>query len=300
MKYLTKELKKTKNVVLHSHGYKADFHGLAAAKLSRIPVITTVHGYTTENSKVALYESVQKRLLPCFRQVICVTDYYKEFILRETGIKNGKVITIYNGIKLEAYKEARSDYYERHYLNQRERQPYYIGIVGRLSKEKGHDKLLDIMEALVSSGVEIRCYIVGDGELRGNLESMVNEKGLTASVVFTGHVQNPVELYMLFDLLFITSIKEGLPNVALEAIAIGIPVVSFDICGIKEIIREGVNGVLVKSFDIQEFAFKAKELLGDVNKRRFFADNAYEIVKEKFTFEKRMKKIIDIYESFLG
>ena len=134
--------------------------------------------------------------------------------------------------------------------------------VGRYSYQKGLERLIEAWSKADTGDWKLR--LVGDGEMRPYLEDQINELGLSGSVELTGVKKDMDAVYRGASLLLLTSRYEGLPMVLLEAQAHGIPAISFDCkCGPKDVITNGVDGVLVKEGDVDSFASELTSLLAD-------------------------------------
>jgi glycosyltransferase involved in cell wall biosynthesis len=125
-----------------------------------------------------------------------------------------------------------------------------IAAMGRLTTQKGFDMLIDVFAKLLSYHNDWNLVIMGEGVLKGELKSITRELNIERSVVFAGRVENPFSILSRCDLFVLSSRFEGFPNALLEAMACGLPVVSFDCpTGPNKIIQHGINGLLVPPED---------------------------------------------------
>jgi len=122
---------------------------------------------------------------------------------------------------------------------------------------------------------------------------------LNDKVVFTGHVDNMAAIYKRMDIMIICSHREGLPNVLLEAMLNNIPVVSIDVGGIPEVIEDGISGLLIKDRFPSSFSKPVIEFVSNKDKRNMFGEAARKRIISKFTFDNRMKNIIQHYKNIL-
>ena len=164
-----------------------------------------------------------------------------------------------------------------------------IGYVGRLAPEKCVEKLLDAFPYIITKLPTTRLILVGDGPLRQKIEEKIFEYSVENFVSITGWADK-VEMYLnRIILLVLPSFTEGLPNILLEAMACGTPVLATPVGAIPDIIKDGETGFLLKTNDPQHIADKIIELLNKPELLEKVSDNAYKYVRENFSYEKTLE-----------
>ncbi|MDB5013435.1 MAG: glycosyl transferase group 1 [Daejeonella sp.] len=123
-------------------------------------------------------------------------------------------------------------------------------VVARLTEQKGHDRLLDIFKELPE---DYQLSIAGDGRLKDKITGKINQLNLQNRVHLLGQVPNIVEVIAEHDLMVLPSFTEGFPNVVIEALSVGVPVVSFEVSGIASIIKNDFNGYIVPQNDLVKY-----------------------------------------------
>lgn len=158
-----------------------------------------------------------------------------------------------------------------------------IVAVGRMSHEKGHDLLIKACAKILPQYPGWCLDLVGDGPLRGQLEQMAQINGISSQVHFHGQLKNPFGVVKGADLFVLPSRVEGFPNVLLEAMALGVPAVSFDCAsGPSELITSQVSGLLVPPGDVEGLASAMRALLDDPERRATISAEAYR-VRERYS-----------------
>ena len=176
-----------------------------------------------------------------FDEVICVSKTVKQGIEKKYHVKNAKVI--YNPINREKILKISNEKVE----DIKRSNKLKLISVGRLSEQKGYDRLLRVFKKLKSDGLNIELLLVGDGDKYNELSKYILENKLTNDVVLLGFKDNPYKYVKISDLFVCSSISEGFSLVIGEAMAVGIPVISVDCPGPNEILDFGKYGYLVNN-----------------------------------------------------
>jgi glycosyltransferase involved in cell wall biosynthesis len=180
--------------------------------------------------------------------------------------------------------------------------PFELICVGRLAPVKGQGVLLESVAELVSNNRDVRLRLVGDGPDRAVLERKVREGGLEERVVFEGwRNQNEVlEIYRHADGFVLASFAEGVPVVLMEAMAMQVPCVATRITGIPELIRDGVEGLLVTPGNSVQLAEAIEKLMDDGNLRERLARAGRIRVMQEYTLDDNVRRLAEIFWKRLG
>ena len=169
--------------------------------------------------------------------------------------------------------------------------------IGRLVSAKGQAVLIGAIDRLVRAGRRVRLRLAGDGPDRGPLERLVAERGLGSMVVFEGAVNADVirGLYQRADAFALASFAEGVPVVLMEAMAMGVPVVSTAITGIPELIRPGLDGLLVPASDEAALADAIARLMDDRSLRDALGAAGRRRVIERYNLKPNVNRLADVF-----
>lgn len=204
----------------------------------------------------------------------------KDDMIANWGVNEEKIVVINN-----ALQPAYEDEAVRNRQNDKEN---YIMYAGRLEKQKGLEMLLQAFSMLNEKTIGLK--IIGSGSLKDDLERQCKDLGIEDRVSFIEHTREIMEYYKKARIVAITSYFEGFPNVLVEAIACGTPVVAYDLpSGPKEIIIEGVNGHLVPYLDVEQFS---KTL--DLTLQEYWNEETVKKTSLRYMRKEIMPKYIDV------
>lgn len=175
--------------------------------------------------------------------------------------------------------------------------PFEIVCVGRLAPVKAQHILVEAVDQLVRQERDVRLRLIGDGPDRASLERAVAARGLTGRVTFEGALnqERVLELYGRADAFALASFAEGVPVVLMEAMAMEIPCVATHVNGVPELIRDGVDGLLVNPSDARGLACALARLMDDEGLRRRLGESGRERVRERYDLEKNVGRLAEIF-----
>jgi glycosyltransferase involved in cell wall biosynthesis len=174
-----------------------------------------------------------------------------------------------------------------------------VGAVGRLSAEKGLDLLIRALDRLLQQGLDVGLIIAGEGEQFPALQALINEMGHADRIHLLGYRSDPRHLYEAMDVYALTSFREGLPNVLLEALAMEVPVVATRIAGIPRLIQSETNGLLVEPGDLEGLTQTLSRLLQHPGLRSRLRQAGRMTIEARYSFLRRIEAIGVIYDELL-
>jgi glycosyltransferase involved in cell wall biosynthesis len=283
--------------IWHGHDYKSNLLGLLLRRFHRMHLVTTVHGWVKHTSRTPLYYWIDRRCLPFYDRVICVSEDLKNEALK-CGVPENRCILIENAIDTIEYRRTLSVEGARSHLGFVVKRPL-IGAVGRLSEEKGFDLLIDAVSRLHQSGREIDLVIVGEGDARAALEAQIESQPFPERFHLLGFQSDLNLLYQAMDIFALSSRREGLPNALLEAMSYELPVVATSIAGIPRLINDGTTGLLVPPDDVDALHHALNTLVIQRDFSERLGVQARETIVNRYDFAVRMQKVRAVYDSLI-
>jgi glycosyltransferase involved in cell wall biosynthesis len=286
--------------IVHAHDYKTDFLALLLARYENVVPLATAHGWTGHLKRERfVYYPLDKLLLRAFPRVISVSGEIARTLTRG-GVRHERVLTILNGIDHRAFRRdpSRESAARRDLGFQQD--DFVIGAVGRLEPQKRFDILIDACARVRDRYPAVRLIIAGDGSLRSPLEKQVARLFPDGRCQLLGHRTDVDALHHGMDLLVQSSDYEGTPNVVLEAMAFGTPVVATSVGGTDEIVRDGVDGLLLPSGSPERLAASIEKAIADPDGRQARARAARLRVERELSFDARQNKLEAVYEELAG
>ena len=289
--------KREKVNVWHAHDYKTNALGLLLKRLWPMRLVTTVHGWVQHTRRTPLYYRIDQLCLPRYERVICVSDDLLESCL-SAGVPAKNCVLLENGIDTTEYTRRQTLAEAKASLGL-PAAGFVVGAVGRLSAEKGFDVLIRSLHALVSRGLDANLVIVGEGGERANLERLASELHLGDRVRLAGWQPDVKGYFEAMDVFALSSLREGLPNVLLEAMALEVPIVSTRVNGVPRLVQDGRNGFLVNAGDPDGLTNAVGALLTNAALRDVFRAAGRRTVETRYSFATRMHRLKRLYDELL-
>lgn len=283
--------------IIQTHGYKPNVIGFFVKTLVGTPWLAFAHGYTDDNRKIRAYNLLDQSILKRADRVVAVSNATKSFLMTK-GIHPDRISVIRNAIE-QTQVTTRKHKQEMRDLLGIQNETLVVGTVGRLNPEKGQIVFLEAFKKVLGQLPRVKAVIIGDGQDRRRLEDHARVNGMLESVIFTGHVNNVADYYQIMDLLVIPSYSEGLPNVLLEAMSFGIPVIATSVGGIPEIINDN-NGILVPPGSHHKLGVEMIALLKDSGRLNRLKIHARESILSSTGPRDRARRIVTLYHRLLN
>ncbi|WP_058485655.1 glycosyltransferase family 4 protein [Defluviitalea phaphyphila] len=299
---LKKLMSKIKFDLVHVHTPVAAFLGRLAAKNTNTkPVLYTAHGFHFYKKAPILnwliYYPLERIAAKWTDGLITINkeDYNRarDFKLRE---KDALYYVSGVGVPIEKYsckdsnkqlKKEKMGFYKEDIL---------VLSIGEFTKNKNQKQIIDAFAKIINSNLHL--LFVGDGAKEKNLKSYVKDMDLSKNIHFLGYRRDIPDILAISDIFILTSKREGLPRAMMEAMATGLPIIATDIRGSRDLVKDGVNGYLVKIDDINLTAKALEKLINDRELRNKMGLNSQNIIKD-YSIDKVLKEMKKIYEKYI-
>lgn len=285
--------------LIHTHGYKADIYGSAAARGLHIPMVATCHSLPKiqlRNMGLAhSYGFLDRLFIRNFERVVAVSDDLAAS-LQKRGIRKERLAMIPNGAPIARYASALPTFGEEIGKGKRT----VVGMIGRLVCEKGPSVFLQAAQAVLRRFPDTIFVLVGDGPEREQLHKLARDLKIESNVIFAGERRDMPEIYASLDIVVLPSLSEGMPMAILEAMAAGKPVVASRVGAIPRVVLHDRTGLLVKPGDIFGLVEAIERLLTAPALRARLGEEGQKLVSRRFTAETMAESYLGIYREALG
>jgi len=281
--------------VLHVHGYAAADFGRLAARRAGAALVLHEH---FADPRMPVYQAWADRwLAPLTDRAIAVSGSTREFLIHERHVPAERIRLIWNGAPLDEFApvERAKALAVRRELGLPEA-ALVVGTIGRLSLQKGHRFLVEAAARVrARRRDDVRFLIAGDGDRIDALRGQAADLGITDTLVFAGHRTDVRELLGAIDVFAISSLYEGTPLALFEAMAAGKTIVSTAVDGCREVLEDGVTGLLVPAGDAESLAGAIERLLDDAGLRQALAAKAHE-ASRRYDVRSCVEAMQQVYE----
>jgi glycosyltransferase involved in cell wall biosynthesis len=279
--------------LVHTHGYRPDVVDAAPARSEGIPTVTTVHGFTGGDWKNRLYERLQRRAYRRLFDAVVVVSRALVGRLVLDGVPASRVHVVNNAWQETAPPLDRDTARQSLGLGPEE---FRIGWVGRLSREKGPDVLIDALRLL--QDLPLGVSIVGDGTVseQQSLVARAKRLGVAERITWHGLVREAARAFSAFDVYVLSSRTEGTPLVLFEAMAAGVPIVATRVGGVPDVLSVA-EAALVPSANPVALAAAIRAVYRDPATARSRAERARARLCARFTVSPWLRRYETVYRT---
>lgn len=270
--------------IVHAHDMRASF--VAALACKRIPLISHIHNNAFDSRGISPKSVAYLYAAKKARHIFWVSESaMRGYAFRKSVAHKSEVLC--NIISIDAlYRKMQSD--EKEYS-------YDLAYVGRLTYPKNPQRLMVVIAKLRELKSDLRVAVVGNGDLEDETKALCREYGLEGNVDFLGFCSNPLKILHSSRAMIMVSRWEGTPMCALEAMALGVPIVSTPVDGLKVLVEEGENGYL--SDDDSELAEKIFSIISDASLRARMSEYTLKKAKEINDVEAYRARLLEQYKN---
>lgn len=298
-------IKKERPHIVHTHKSKAGFIGRIAAILAGVPVIIHTfhghifHGYFSE-LKTKFFITIERILALFTTKIIVISkEQFNEICHKYKIGFPRKYKTIPLGFSFANLEEISK---QRGWLREKynwQKTDIVIGIIGRLASIKNHKMFLEVAQKINQQRKNVKFIIIGDGELRENLEQLRESLNLQKCVAFTGWLKEPTKIYSDIDIVALTSLNEGTPVVLIEGMYYKKPVVATNVGGVVDIV-DNTCGYVSDVNNIDQFSCFLLKLIDNEEKRAEMAENGHQKIKKIYSYHRLIADIELLYSELLS
>lgn len=295
--------------IVHTHASKAGALGRRAARACGVPIVVhTFHGHVFHSYfgklKTRLFKLIERRLAKRSDAIIAISAIQKhELTVVHRICAPDKVHVVPLGFDLQPFHDKRLS--DRTLIREKysiQEDEVAIAIIGRLAPIKNHDMFFDAMgKVLASTNRKIKIFVVGDGSEKAHVEERATEINQNAGpvVCLTSWITDIGSFNAGMDIICLTSRNEGTPVSLIEAQAGGVPVVTTDVGGVRDVVVEGETGFIVPPNDTEQFAAHVLFLIENEKKRAEMSQNGWNFVQEKFHYTTLVGNVRQLYKDLL-
>lgn len=298
-KTLRRIIKQVQPDIVYAHSSKAG----AFARISDLglnnKVIYNPHGWAFNMQQSAkkkkMYKWVEKISAHFCDKIVCISNAEKKSALRNKICSEDKLEVIYNGIDFDEFNKE---------IKQQVNVPipdnsFVVGMVGRLSKQKAPDVFVKSAKLIKKKISNAFFLMVGDGNLRPQIEEQIKNSGLEDSFYITGWVDNPASYMKLMDVGMLLSRWEGFCLVLPEYMLAGVPIVATKVDAIPEIVQDGETGLLVEKDDYVGASRAVARLHGEAELRETMINKAINFAQNRFDGKRVADESISLFQKLI-
>lgn len=308
MAELYRLFRRTRPDIVHTHNPKPGLYGRLAARAARVPgVVNTVHGLYAQPTDPWLRRNLvytAERIAARCSDAELVQNVEDAEVLRRLGVPESRLQVLGNGVDLARFDPARVSRTDAEAFRKE------IGVattdvlvcsVGRLVLEKGYREIFDAARAVMGSRSDVAWVVVGpvDDTKSDAVGDLDRDAARELGMRFVGFRSDMPRVYAASDLFVTASYREGFPRAAMEAAAMGLPIVATDIRGCRQVVEDGRTGRLIPVRDTRALASAVTDLASDTSERRAMGAAAHDKARREFDQEQVIRTTLAVYDRLL-
>jgi glycosyltransferase involved in cell wall biosynthesis len=291
--------------LIHSHGGRANFVCYYLKRKCHLPFLTTIHSdyasdYKGNLLKSAVFSRINRYVLRYFDGYIAISDDFKEMLIKR-GFIPRKIHVVYNGMDFQqerCYMDRRG-FSEKYEIKINE-EDNVVTMIARLHPIKGHKVFFDACKIVLKQNSNVKFIVAGDGQLGSELHEYARELGISDNVIFTGWVDDSLDILYNSEISILASYSESFPFVLLESALVKTPVIATEVGGVNRLVINGETGYLVKPGDSKRLAECMNLLINDTRLRERMGQQLYNRARNNFSLEFMADSVIDVYRNLIG
>ncbi|MBT4137729.1 MAG: glycosyltransferase, partial [Candidatus Latescibacteria bacterium] len=293
--------------IVHTHETKSSLIGRIAAWLARCPrIIYGLHGVVFNDPMSKLkrdfYIYLEKWTVGCAHRIVAVgQDTLDQYRQNKIGSGMPQQV-VFSGIDVSRYKRE-LDNADKRAVRQKlgiAEDAVVVVNIGRFSVAKAQHYTIKAFAKLHAQNPKLCLLLVGEGPEQEACKQLCCDLGVEDNVVFAGFIEDVVPVYLASEIHMLTSLREGLPSVAVEASLARVPTVAFEVDGIHEIVIDDRTGYVVAQGDVDALADGAQKLLDDAEKRKLFGMEAFGWAIEQWDHKVMVRDLNVLYQDMLN
>ena len=285
---LTKYLKNNKIDILHSYLFECNIYSsIVHIFTPGIKFIMSIRNMNYTHGRLKIIATHYASVIANHVTVVC--NKVGQYVVEREKINPNKITTLYNAVDNIIFTLPTNR------LKNNDDGSISIVCVASLNYRKGQEYLLDAISLLLNQGRKIQLYLLGDGKNRKVLEELSIKLGISDIVTFAGYVKDVRESLGHMDIGVLSSFEEGMSNALLEYMAMGIPVVTTDVGGNREVNLDGVTGLVIPPRNSVVLANALDKLITDNNLRHNMGVNAKQRIMDEFSITKMKQEYTSFY-----
>lgn len=284
--------------IVHTHMYNAGFYGRLAARLANTPVILfSVHNIYQKTKPHRMF--INRLLSIITDRVFVATSTVMADVMQYDRVPLEKMEIIPYGIDTDPFAETHDRNAVRKELGLKT-EDIVIGNVARLEPAKGQSFLIEAVKVLKDRDINMKCLIIGSGRLEQELKGLADSLEINDRIIFLGTRTDLPRLFSAMDIFVFPSLWEGLPLSLLSAMASGLPIITTHAGGVKDVIVNGENGIVIPTSNPSAAAEAIKKMICDQRLRQRLSDRAKRDVMQNYSAMVMTKRLEKAYETIFS